>query len=528
MINEKIKKILQDRGYTTDDDINKFLYPKMEYLQNPYLLKGMEETISTICNAIKGNNKILIYGDYDVDGVTSTSLLFSFLQKIGATNITYSVANRFNEGYGIGKRAIEKAIDDGVKLIITVDCGTKDIDSIDIARRAGVEVIVTDHHEPDNNNLPNANIILNPKLEEGNIFTELAGCGVVFKLIQGICVKMNIDFKEEILLLACIGTVCDIVPLINENRIITSCGLKLLEESSSAILGLKSLIEVLKLKKTTITDILFLIGPCINAAGRLDDATYAIDLLLTNEEEKAIKLATHIKNLNEERKMMCKKTVEEAYAMIEENKCTNVLYNPSWHQGILGIVASRCVEYNNRPSIILTEKDGFITGSARSNNNIDLYSALCGCKELLLRFGGHTMAAGISLEKKNLEEFKLKFEEVIKRLNGDNKTQNEIKEDLEISLEDIDDGLIEGLKLMQPFGIGNENPIFKSKLAVSEIQEYEHNYKVIAYNSTKQIPAIIKKKITTNNNIREGEEYLCYYKIIIGQNNFYLSLIDIN
>lgn len=529
MINEKIKKILQHRGYTTDDDINKFLYPKIEYLQNPYLLKGMEESISTICNAIKENNKILIYGDYDVDGVTSTSLLFSFLQKIGAANITYSVANRFNEGYGIGKKAIEKAISDGVKLIITVDCGTKDIDSIDIARRAGVEVIVTDHHEPDNNNLPNANIILNPKLCKGNIFTELAGCGVVFKLIQGICAKMNIDFNEEILLLACIGTVCDIVPLVNENRIITSCGLKILEESSSCtILGLKSLIEILKLKKITVTDILFLIGPCINAAGRLDDATYAIDLLLTNEEEKAIKLATHIKNLNEERKMMCKNTVEEAYAMIEENKYTNVLYNPSWHQGILGIVASRCVEYNNRPSIILTEKEGFITGSARSNNSIDLYSALCECKDLLLRFGGHTMAAGISLEKKNLEKFKLKFEEIIKRMNGDNKTQNEIKEDLEISLEDIDDGLIEGLKLMQPFGIGNENPIFKSKLAVSEIQEYEHNYKVIAYNSTKQIPAIIKKKTTTNNNIREGKEYLCYYKIIIGQNNFYLSLLDIN
>jgi len=528
MINEKIKKILQQRGYTTDDDINKFLHPKIEYLQDPYLLKGMEEAISTICDAIKENNKILIYGDYDVDGVTSTSLLFSFLKKIGATNITYSVANRFNEGYGIGKKAIEKAIDEGAKLIITVDCGTKDINSIDIARRAGVEVIVTDHHEPDNNNLPNANIILNPKLCKGNIFKELAGCGVVFKLIQGICAKMNIKLNKEILLLACIGTVCDIVPLINENRIITSCGLKLLEENSNCtILGLKTLIEILKLKKTTITDILFLIGPCINAAGRLDDASYAIDLLLTNKEEKAIKLATHIKNLNEERKMMCKKTVEEAYAMIEENKCTNVLYNPSWHQGILGIVASRCVEYNNRPSIILTEKEGFITGSARSNNNIDLYSALFECKELLLRFGGHTMAAGISLEKKNLEEFKLKFEEIIKQTN-DNKAQNEIKEDLEISIEDIDDGLIEGLKLMQPFGIGNENPIFKSKLAVSEIQEYEHNYKVIAYNSTKQIPAIIKKKITTNNNIREGEEYLCYYKIIIGQNNFYLSLLDIN
>ena len=186
------------------------------------------------------------------------------------------------------------------------------------------------------------------------------------------------------------------------------------------------------------------------------------------------------------------------------------------------------MEYNNRPSIILTEKEGFITGSARSNNNIDLYSALYECKDLLLRFGGHTMAAGISLEKKNLEEFKLKFEEIIKQMNDNNKAQNEIKEDLEISLDDIDDGLIEGLKLMQPFGIGNENPIFKSKLAVSEIQEYEHNYKVIAYNSTKQIPAIIKKKITTNNNIREGEEYLCYYKIILGQNNCYLSLININ
>lgn len=528
MINEKIKKILQDRGCTTDDDINKFLYPKMEYLQDPYLLKGMEEAINTICNAIKENNKILIYGDYDVDGVTSTSLLFSFLKKIGATNITYSVANRFNEGYGIGKKAIEKAIDDGVKLIITVDCGTKDIDSIDIARRAGVEVIVTDHHEPDNNNLPNANIILNPKLDKESKFTELAGCGVVFKLIQGICAKMNIKLNEKILMLACIGTVCDIVPLVNENRIITSCGLKLLEESSSCtLLGLKTLIEILKLKKVTVNDILFLIGPCINAAGRLDDATYAVDLLLTNEKEKAIELARHIKNLNEERKMMCKNTVEEAYAMIEENKCTNVLYNPSWHQGILGIVASRCVGYNNRPSIILAEKNGFITGSARSNNNIDLYSALYECKDLLLRFGGHTMAAGISLEKKNLEEFKLKFEEIIKQMNDNNKAQNEIKEDLEISLDDIDDGLIEGLKLMQPFGIGNENPIFKSKLAVSEIQEYEHNYKVIAYNSTKQIPAIIKKNII-NDNLKEGKKYLCYYKIIIGQNNYYLSLLDIN
>lgn len=464
-ISNVLANLLVQRNITSFDSAKRFFRPDFTYLHDPFLMKDMEKAVSRLEKALSANEKILVYGDYDVDGTTSVALTYSFLRKIHS-NIDYYIPNRYSEGYGISITGIDHAARDNVSLIIALDCGIKAVDKINYAREKGIEFIICDHHTP-GDQLPDAAAVLDPKRKDCPYpFKELSGCGVGFKFLQAYSIRNNLSIEQlhEYLDLLAVSIASDIVPIVDENRIFTYHGLKKLEDNPCT--GLKAIKGVAGIEDRPITveDIVFRIGPRINAAGRMESGKQAVDLLISNNPEEAIVLCDKIDTHNQTRRNIDKNITEEAIREIknlgENYKYTSVLYNADWHKGVVGIVASRLIETYYRPTIVLTQSNGFATGSARSVDGFDLYEAINDCSDLLESFGGHIYAAGLTLKMENVPKLRDRFEESVRERITPEQLVPQIDIDTELNFKDITPKFYRILKQFEPFGPGNMNPVF--------------------------------------------------------------------
>ena len=410
-IDPVLADLLVQRGISTFQDARAFFRPDLSRLHDPFLMKDMDVAVERVRKAVASGEKILVYGDYDVDGTTAVSLVYSFLRSISA-NVDFYIPDRYDEGYGVSDKGIAWACDNGFSLIITLDCGIKANDKVSAAASMGIDMIICDHHLPEND-LPSAVAVLDPKREDCNYpFDDLSGCGVGFKLVQGYSARYGIAFEELIPLLdlTVVSIASDLVAITGENRILAHFGLRQLNESPR--LGLLSMIRLSGLEPShiTIDDIVFKIGPRINAAGRMESGRMAVELLTATDEDQATKIADEINEYNNERKNIDREITREALEMVQSgqslsNGNATIVYDPSWHKGVVGIVASRLVEAFYKPTIVLTRSNGLVTGSARSVQGFDLYGAIESCADLLENFGGHIYAAGLTLKEENLKEF---------------------------------------------------------------------------------------------------------------------------
>ncbi len=460
-----LAKILCQRGITSFEEAKHFFRPKLEQLHDPFLMKDMNAAVSRIEKAINNKENILIYGDYDVDGTTAVSLVFSFLKKITNTIATY-IPDRYQEGYGISYQGIDFAEDNDFSLIIALDCGIKAIDKIAYATKKNIDFIICDHHKP-GNEIPNAAAVLNPKREDCNYpFDELCGCGVGFKLIQALGVKRGLTLNDLVPYLDLVATAiaADIVPMNGENRILAYFGLQVI--NSSPRNGIKALIKLAKKSYLTITDVVFIIAPRINAAGRIKHGNYAVELLTEMNFNAAIDFAKEIESFNSERKDLDKLITKEAIKQIknnnEEDNCTTVVYQENWHKGVIGIVASRLIETYYRPTLVFTKSGEMLAASARSVKGFDVYNALLECEEYIEQFGGHKYAAGLTLHPNNYSKFKQKFEEVVVNSIDKKLLEPEISVDAEIEFSEITPKFFRIMNSMAPFGPSNMKPVFKA------------------------------------------------------------------
>ncbi len=470
-ISHVLASLLVQRGVTNYDEAKAFFRPKLTDLHNPFLMKDMDKGVSRIVKAFDKGEKIMIYGDYDVDGTTSVALVYSFL-RLHYSKLEFYIPNRYEEGYGISYKGIDYAVSNGISLIIALDCGIKAVDKIQYAKENGIDFIICDHHTP-GDTLPEAAACLDPKQHDCNYPDKnLSGCGVGFKLMQGFC-RFN-DFKEsqlyDLIDLVAVSIASDIVPITGENRILAYYGLQKL--NSNPVLGLKSIIKIAGMegREITISDIVFKIGPRINAAGRIDAGSDAVDLLVSNEENKHMvrEMSENIDASNEARKDLDRSITVEAHDSIANDeemlkKKSTVLYNKDWHKGVIGIVASRLTESFYRPTVILTESKGLATGSARSVEGFDLYKAIESCSDLLENFGGHMYAAGLTLKIDKIPEFKARFEKYVE----DNILPDQLIPQIDVEsilhLKDINPKFYRILKQFRPFGPGNMKPVFVTK-----------------------------------------------------------------
>lgn len=459
-IDKLIARILLNRGIIEDEKISIFLNPNRNDFYDPYLLNDMDKAVDRIIKAINNKEKIIIYGDYDVDGITSTTVLKKFLEERGI-EIGYYIPNRLNEGYGLNNNAIDKIVDKNYSLMVTVDCGISCINEVEYIKKFGIDVIITDHHEP-LEELPKAMAVIDPKRKDNTYpFNQLAGVGVVFKLIQAISIKLGLEEKEflKYLDLVCVGTISDIVPLIDENRVIAKLGLKLVNVTKN--IGLKSLLNSSGFKIIDANTISFGIAPKINACGRMGHEEEAIELLLSNNYVRVQELTGKLNAYNKNRQEIEKKIFEEAINKIkdEEEKSVIVLGSENWHHGVIGIVASKITEIYFKPTILLCFEDEIAKGSGRSVQGFDLHNALCKCSDLLDKYGGHEMAIGLSLKKENYNMFKNKFEEIARDYKVDDIIPI-IYVDSQVSSKTLNLDLVKQLKLLEPYGEGNKVPIF--------------------------------------------------------------------
>ncbi|MGM0498185.1 MAG: single-stranded-DNA-specific exonuclease RecJ, partial [Bacteroidota bacterium] len=473
-INHLLANLLIQRGINTFDKAKSFFRPSLEDLYDPFRMKDMNLAIERIERAIQHHQKIMVFGDYDVDGTTSVALVYSFLKKY-YDNVDYYIPDRYEEGYGISYKGINYASENNVSLIIALDCGIKAVHKIDYANSLGIDFIVCDHHTPDEK-IPEAVAILDPKRPDCNYpFKGLSGCGVGFKMLEAFSKTNNIPLDElyEFLDLVAVSIASDIVPIVDENRILTHFGLKQLNSNPRP--GLKSIMNIAgiggKNHEIVVEEIVFRIGPRINAAGRIESAKKAIELLVTQNPKKAEQIADKVNTCNESRKHIDRHITQEALKMIStepgfrEKKAT-VLYNSEWHKGVVGIVASRMIEIYHRPTIILTASNGLATGSARSVPGFNVYNALEQCSHLLENFGGHQYAAGLSLDVKKLPDFKRKFEEIVENTITEEQLIPHINIDASIDLNEITPKFFRILKQFQPFGPENLSPVFAVKNVV--------------------------------------------------------------
>ena len=463
-LNEILARVLINKNITKKEEIDLFMNPTRKDFHDPFLMPDMEITVDRVLKAIKDKEKIIIYGDYDADGITSITVLKTFLEERGLEVASY-IPNRLDEGYGLNKQAIEKIYDDGYRLIITVDCGISGIDEVDYANSLGMEVLITDHHEP-GQSLPNALAIVDAKRKDNKYpFNQLAGVGVVFKLIQAISMKLNLNEKEYLkyLDIVCIGTISDIVPLVDENRVIAKLGLKLVNQTKN--IGLKALLEIVGFKEIDSGAISFGVAPRINACGRMGDEQVALDLFLSKDYETAKKIAIKLNEYNSERQSIEKRIFDEATQEIEkeekENACI-IVGGEGWHHGIIGIVASKVTDIYFKPSILVCFEGSVGKGSGRSIPGFDLHEALMQCSSELEKFGGHAMAVGVTVEKSKFNKFKTELEEYAKKCEID-KIVPIINIDSELSLKNIDIDSVKSLKLLEPYGEANKTPIFLFK-----------------------------------------------------------------
>ena len=461
-----LASLLVQRGVTTFEQARSFFRPDLSELHDPFLMKDMDRAVERLRKAIVSGEKILVYGDYDVDGTTAVSLVYSFLRKI-TPNLDFYIPDRYDEGYGVSIKGINWAAENGFSLIITLDCGIKAIDKVRYAGEKGIDVIICDHHLPEEV-LPAAAAVLDPKREDCHYpFDDLSGCGVGFKLVQAYGQRYGIPFEEllPLLDLLVVSIASDLVSVTGENRVLSHFGLKRLNESPRE--GLKAIIDLANLEPShvTIDDIVFKIGPRINAAGRMETGRLAVELLTSEDAVSAAAIGNQINDNNNERKSIDREITKEALQMVEDGRClasehTTIVYSPSWNKGVVGIVASRLVEAFYKPTFVLTQSNGFVTGSARSVRGFDLYGSIEQCADLLENFGGHIYAAGLTMKEENLPEFARRMEKwVSEHLTMDMSTPI-IDVDSKLDFVQITPKFFRILKQFQPFGPGNSTPVF--------------------------------------------------------------------
>jgi single-stranded-DNA-specific exonuclease len=459
-------QLLVQRGIDSLEKGTKFFHPELKDLHDPYLMKDMDKAVARLNSALRDNERILVYGDYDVDGTTAVALVFKFLLQY-TSNIGYYIPDRYGEGYGISHKSIDYASEGGYQLVIALDCGIKAIEKIEYAKTKGIEFIICDHHVPDDS-LPDAVAVLDAKrLDNTYPYDQLSGCGVGFKFMQAFAMNNGIKSTDltSLLDLVAVSIASDIVPITGENRILAHYGLKRL--NSNPCVGLKSIIESCNLtgKDITISDIVFKIGPRLNASGRIQTGNESVELLITKDQAVARRKSDDINSYNQTRKEMDKNMTEEANTILQSYKDLAdrkgiVVYNPDWHKGVIGIVASRLTEEYNRPAIVLTRTDHLATGSARSVPGFDIYKAIDHCRDLLENFGGHTYAAGLSMKEERVAEFQKRFEDYVADNILPEQMVPTIDIDAEISFQEITPKFIRELKKFNPFGPENNKPIF--------------------------------------------------------------------
>ncbi len=461
--------LLIKRGITTESAAKRFFRPQLADLINPFLMKDMYVAVDRLNDAMGRKERILVYGDYDVDGCTAVALVYKFLQQF-YSNIDYYIPDRYDEGYGISRKGIKYAHDTGVKLIIILDCGIKAIEMITYAKSIGIDFIICDHHVPDET-LPPAVAILNPKRDDDAYpFKQLCGCGVGFKFMQAFAKNNGIPFSRLIPLLdfCAVSIAADLVPVVDENRILAYHGLKQLNQNPSV--GLKAIIDICGLngREIAMSDIIFKIGPRINASGRMENGKESVDLLVEKDFSTALSEAHHINEYNEQRKDIDKQMTEEANQIVaklesQKHHSSIVLYDENWKKGVIGIVASRLTEIYFRPTVVLTRDGDFATGSARSVIGFDIYAAIKSCRDLLLNFGGHTYAAGLTLRWDDIPEFRKRFQHYVEEHIQPEQTEAFLNIDAEIDFKDITKRLHNDLKRFSPFGPCNQKPLFYTK-----------------------------------------------------------------
>ena len=468
-MNPILTQLLVERGITTESAAKRFFRPQLADLINPFLMKDMDIAVDRLNDAMGRKERILVYGDYDVDGCTAVALVYKFLQQF-YSNIEYYIPDRYEEGYGVSRKGIDYAKQQGVKLIIILDCGIKAINEIAYAKEQGIDFIICDHHVPDDV-MPPAVAILNPKRTDDSYpFKHLCGCGVGFKFMQAFAKNNSIPFSRLIPLLdlCAVSIAADIVPVVDENRILAYHGLKQLNQNPS--IGLKAIIDICGLngRELSMSDIVFKIGPRINASGRMENGKESVDLLVEKDFSTALSQAKHINEYNEQRKDIDKQMTEEANIIVsklenQRHQSSIVLYDENWKKGVIGIVASRLTEIYFRPTVVLTRDGEFATGSARSVMGFDVYAAIKSCRDLLVNFGGHTYAAGLTLRWDDIPEFRRRFQEFVDEHIMPEQQEANINVDAIIDFKDISKRLYNDLKRFSPFGPGNTKPLFCTK-----------------------------------------------------------------
>ncbi len=541
-VSKLVSTLLLNRDIDTFDKAKNFFRPSLNDLHDPFLMQDMQKAVDRIQQAIKEKQKILVFGDYDVDGTSSVALVSSFLKKQTSNTVLTYIPDRYSEGYGISLKSIDFAASNNVKLIIALDCGIQALDQVEHAREKNIDFIICDHHTP-SKEIPKAIAVLNPLREDCKYpFKALCGCGIGFKLIQGLNLVMEntIEDIKEYLDLVGLAIVADIVALTGENRILCYYGLEQINESPRA--GLKAIIDTLEKDIITINELGFYLGPRINAAGRMESGNLAVELLVEENLEKAIGLAEKLNQLNIERRILDKETTQEAISEIKKHKneksSTTVVCNPDWHRGVIGIAASKLIEAYYRPTIVFTSSNNFFVGSARSVNGYNVHAAIEKCKEFIVEFGGHKYAAGIKIKKTQYKDFKAKFEEVVSSTIDKSMTSKKVAVEGEIVLEEITPKFYRILKQFAPFGPGNKTPIFSAKnlrdtgyakvvgkdnthLKFNLTQQNSSKiYNAIGFGLAEKYPNILNKKIfnaafTVDENYWKGKE------------NIQLKVIDI-
>ncbi|HQA73340.1 single-stranded-DNA-specific exonuclease RecJ [Flavobacterium sp.] len=468
-VEELVATLLIQRGIETFEEAKAFFRPSLDDLYDPYLMKDMDKAVERIEKGIENLENILVFGDYDVDGTTAVSLVSSYLRSLYPNVATY-IPDRYDEGYGISFKGIDFAEDNGFSLIIALDCGIKSIDHVEYAREKNIDFIICDHHRP-GNELPKAVAVLDPKREDCNYpYDELCGCGVGFKLVQALGQNRNQTINDLMVYLDLVATAiaADIVPMTGENRILAKFGLEVINTKPRP--GIKALIQNVKKKELTITDVVFIVAPRINAAGRIKHGNEAVALLTEYNIEQAEQFAAEIEQHNNERKELDKHITTEALSQIEENneqeKFTSVVFQENWHKGVIGIVASRLTETYYRPTVVFTKSGDKLAASARSVKDFDIYNALEACAEHLEQFGGHAYAAGMTLKKENYKAFKAAFEAEVQKTIPPELLIPEISIDAQINFSEINPKLIRILNQFEPFGPQNMTPVFMTKNVV--------------------------------------------------------------
>ncbi len=468
-IDKVLAGLLVQRGVETFEQARSFFRPSLDNLHDPFLMKDMDVAVERLREAVTSGEKILVYGDYDVDGTTAVALVYSFLKRF-TSSVDFYIPDRYDEGYGLSFKGIDWAADNGFTLLITLDCGIKAIDKVGYAATKGVDVIICDHHLPESE-LPAAVAVLDPKREDCSYpFDDLSGCGVGFKLVQAYSQRYGVPFESLVPLLdlLVVSIASDLVTMVGENRILAHFGLKQLNENPCQ--GLLAMVSLSNLEPghITVDDIVFKIGPRINAAGRMESGRMAVELLTAADSATAMAIGRQINESNNERKNIDREITQEALEMVQSGKClsgTNatIVYNPKWNKGVVGIVASRLVEAYYRPTVVLTKSNGFVTGSARSISGFDLYEAIESCADLLENFGGHMYAAGLTLKEENLGEFARRMDAFVEGHIVKEMTTPVVEVDAKLDFAQINPKFFRILKQFQPFGPGNHNPVFETE-----------------------------------------------------------------